>query len=135
MKQRIRLSESTLHRVIKESVRRILNEGEVNRFTHDEILKLVKMLYEKPIEKMYSQVDFGFCVVFRVRNNEVGGGSWSMISENNLFKEDKYTGELYLQIGRKPNRYWFEENGYTYVARKKNTFNAGLSYEEDLLEM
>lgn len=53
MKKRIRLTESDIHRIVKESVRRVLNEGDIDNYRRQMSFKkevlafLEKLGYEK----------------------------------------------------------------------------------------
>jgi len=49
MKQRIKLTESDLHRIVKESIKRVLNEDETNE-VEDAIIYLSKEFTEKVLE-------------------------------------------------------------------------------------
>ena len=120
-KQVIRLTESDLHRIVKESVNKILKEG--RDFTHDEIKNLVAILKRNPIEEMWKPYDLGWCKVQRVEANQTSGKSYLMSDPHNMTApQDMYSdgnnGEIYLNIGRTHNTYWFDESGHTYMCWK-----------------
>lgn len=135
-KKLIRLTESDLHRIVKESVNKILNEGvyynprtyerdKTKEFSHNEIMKLVEILKQNPIEERWKPKDLGFCKVQRVESNQANGKTY-LLSPSKPYDsnkpEDLYTeghnGTIYLQIGRLPNTHWLDDSGYTYMCWK-----------------
>lgn len=134
MKQIIRLTESDLHNIVKESINRILKEGkyynprtyerdESKEFTNDEIKKLVSILKERPIEEMWKPYDLGWCKIQRVEANQTSGRSYLLSDPHDMSSpQDMYSdgnnGTIYLQIGRMPNTHWLDESGYTYMCWK-----------------
>lgn len=131
MKRIIRLTESELHNVIAESVKRIMGEslyddggldfvagGDGSDFTIEEIKELAKTLLKHPVEEMWKPQYYGFCQVQRVEANQTPG-RMSILSRNpEILYAKSSNNQIYIQIGRKPNTNWFEDSGYTYMAWK-----------------
>ncbi len=126
-KQVIRINESQLRQIVSESVKRLLKEGydfskveKPEDFTYDEILKLVSILKENPINEKWKPCDLGWCKVQRVEASQAGGRVSVIDTSNGLM--DCYskgvTGELFIQIGRQENIPWHVDNGYTYMCWK-----------------
>ena len=133
MKQIVKLNESQFNnlvtKIVKKSVKKVLKEVDYSKverprdFTHDEILKLVSILKENPIDEMWKPYDLGWCKVQRVEANQAGSRVSLLSKPHNISSpEDCYSkgvnGELFLQIGRMPNTHWREESGYTYMCWK-----------------
>jgi hypothetical protein len=127
-KQVIRLTESDLHRIIKESVNKMLSENSAYNprigkrekqyeFNRDEINQLVSFLQENPIKDMYKPINLGYCKVQRIPANEVSGRK-GMLNDRVLISYGSTDGSVYLQIDRDINTHWMEESGYTYMAWK-----------------
>ncbi len=131
MKKTIKLTESGLRNVIKESVRRILSEGvygeggpdfvaggDGSDFTSNEVKELVQMLIKHPVEEMWKPQYYGFCQVQRVEANQTPG-RMSLLSKNPYITYAKSANnQLFIQIGRNPNTNWLDDDGYTYMAWK-----------------
>ena len=133
MKRTIRLRENEFKRIIAESVRKILNEGryynprtyqreEEYEITKDEKMKIISILQNNPIEEMWKPQDLGFCKVQRINAGDKDGGRCSILSKNQdgSFNtcSDSGNGQIIIEIGRKPNTPWFEDDGYTYLCWK-----------------
>lgn len=88
MKKKIRLSENDLHRVIKESVKKILNEGGPRTFTGADNESIEKRLgyYEILVKRIKDSAE----EIIRVVESSP---DWN---ENNSYVEDKYD-ENYLR--------------------------------------
>ena len=131
MKRTIRLTESDLQNVIKESVKRILSEGmyddggldfvaggDGSDFTINEIKELARMLMEHPVEETWKPQYYGFCQVQRVEADQTPG-RMSLLSRDPYITYAKTSNnQLFIQIGRKPNTHWLDNDGYTYMAWK-----------------
>lgn len=129
MRRTIRLSESNLHRIIKESVKKVLREGAYNsrtykrererEFSKEEVGQLVSMLSKNPIEQMWKPQNLGFCQIQRVESGDMPTGRHSLLSrEPQVTYCEGNNGEIFIQIGKEPNTPWFEEGGYTYMCWK-----------------
>ena len=124
MKQVLRLTEGDVTNIVKGAVNRVLNEYfRVNdEITHDEIVKVVSILKEKPIDAFYKPVDLGLCKVQRVSADTAGGKMYLMKSSTpdsqDLYNRS-HNGFVYIQIGRKPNTSWYDDgSGKTYMCWK-----------------
>ena len=116
MKKRIRLSESDLHKVIKESVRRILNEdyydhnksGHENQLTIDEL-----MGYWERYGGLNERVE-----VF----DGVNGFKTVHWADGNLLFLSRKDYDTYLKRGEESEREWAEEHGGKYGGGEGNQY-------------
>ena len=102
---------------------RTYERDETKEFTHDEIMKLVEILKQNPIEERWKPYDLGFCKVQRVEANQASGRSYLISDPHDMTNpQDMYSdgnnGEIFLQIGRLPNTHWLDDSGYTYMCWK-----------------
>ena len=104
---------------------RTYERDENKEFTHDEIMKLLEILKQNPIEERWKPYDFGFCKVQRVEANNASGTHY-LLNPSKTYDpnrpDDSYcdgnNGTIYLQIGRLPNTHWLDDSGYTYMCWK-----------------
>jgi hypothetical protein len=82
MKQRIRLTESDLHRIVKESVEQVLSEGWHNHFINETSSRLLRRASDKAFHDMNVNWNDG-------KTRTKRGAQWKKFSRGAYDKENK----------------------------------------------
>ena len=114
MKKRIRLTESDLHRIIRETVKRVLNESGGESLFKEEDERMNKMIERWRLDKSLKPLD----PYFKWKSHEISTGDFKTLTKNDIMKMIKFCRELqhknYDENAEDPKD-WFKDKELAYL--------------------
>ena len=117
MKQRIRLTESDLHRIVKESVNRVLNE-----VSADKAYWLMQQRKQTPNTKAKTQMNYPSEFANRFNKEVYGDGMGGNMRMGNQVDASAYVDPRTGNFVGSQNTGWNSWKGYNYIGPKNANF-------------